>query len=212
MKQSILSKLLGKSSEVTVSDNLNHHSHRYQYEYVAFPGHAAVQPMVFLSPDLEGEELMDFVLTDADKATDWGKQYRREVSMKIYGLKNGQITVIRFPEPQSSPEVHYAVVPIHQELLLNMKHVEDLYDRPFYILAKVVDGWYIGDIRRVSTGKCTDDYITTYHERLDTPDLVKFVEWVLTREGLSNHSSCNSEQENNDPLLSFLVSNILMSQ
>ena len=212
MKQSFLGKFWGKSSKVNVSNDFDTHSRRYQYEYGVFPGYAAIQPIAFLSPELEGNGLMDLMLTDADKATDWGKQYRREVSMKIYGLENGQITVFRFPEPQTSPEVLYAVMPIRHELLLKMKHEEDLHNRPFYILAKVVDGWCIGDIKRVSTGKRTDDYITTYHERLDIPDLVKFVEWVLTREGLSNHSSCNSEQENNDPLLSFLVKNMLMSQ
>ena len=110
------------------------------------------------------------------------------------------------------PEVLYAVVPIHQKLLLNLKHEEDLHDRPFYILAKVVDGWYIGDIRRVSTGKRTHEYITTYYERLDTPDLVKFVEWLLTIEGISNRCSSSSEQDNDDPLLFFLMKNKIISQ
>ena len=57
------------------------------------------------------------------------------------------------------------------------------YPNPYYILAKIVDVWAIGEIK--PHPQKTSDYITTYYKTIDTPDLRQFVEWVMGKEKLS---------------------------
>ena len=104
--------------------------------------------------------------------------------MKIYGLEDGEMIVIRFPEPQGSPELKYAAVFVPQSVLLSMKSLDEINNRTFYIMSRVGNDWYAGDIRAVSVGKDTE-YLTTYHQRMPESDLEGFVQWVINREWVS---------------------------
>ena len=62
---------------------------------------------------------------------------------------------------------------------------QDPYEHPnpYYILARMVDVWAIGEIK--PSPKDSDKYVTTYYELVDSPDLLHFAKWVMKREPLT---------------------------
>lgn len=194
---SIIGKLFGNSQKETNADMRDHHTNRYFYEYKCIPSLAANCPEYFFSPDIETDYDYLKILLQDDFETEWGKQYK--VSMKSYGLENGQLSVLKFPEPQSSPELLYAAV------VGKKRHKGE--ERPkfnVHILAKIADSWFIGEIKPTEIHK-DEEYIVTYHKRLEEPNLAKFIEWVLQREDMpGNYEQLCKKQIDNNPILSYL--------
>lgn len=176
------------------------HSGRFGFEYLILPSAATFAPTQLFSPDNEGSELFDLLFIDDDmRAASWVKEYIKNSSMTIYSVAGGQISMLKFPEPDASPELAYAAVPIADHLLVNMKEEEDIYYRPFYILAKMVDKWCIGEVKY---DKDRDDgfYYVEYYKMVDKADPVEFIKWVMEREGFSK---CD-DVEQDDPVAKFL--------
>lgn len=193
----ILNKLCRKISG-SKTDTINDHERRYLFEYQTLPYYAAFQSMLFFMPDYEGNEFIHIVAPD-EIDTEWGREYFKSVSMKIYALEGGQVTVVQFPDPQGSPELKYAVVVAPESIVETMKCQEDLNHRPFYIMAKTGDDWQWGEVKSVSVGKDTE-YITTYHRHMPEEDMLGFVKWAIDREGIS----CKLENEEiDDPIMLY---------
>ena len=193
----ILNKLYRKISG-SKTDTINDHERRYLFEYQTLPYYAAFQSMLFFMPDYEGNEFIHIVAPD-EIDTEWGREYFKSVSMKIYALEGGQVTVVQFPDPQGSPELKYAVVVAPESIVETMKCQEDLNHRPFYIMAKTGDDWQWGEVKSVSVGKDTE-YITTYHRHMPEEDMLGFVKWAIDREGIS----CKLENEEiDDPIMLY---------
>lgn len=176
------------------------HSRRIELEFVVLPSMAAFYPIQYFSPDFEGKELVE-LLFDSDelKNASWVKEYVENTSMTIYNVCGGQISMLKFPKPEASPELAYAAITLSDHLSLNMKEESDIYYRPFYILAKMVDKWCIGEVKY---DKDRDDgfYYVEYYKMVDKADPVEFIKWVMEREGFSK---CD-DVEQDDPVAKFL--------
>lgn len=61
------------------------------------------------------------------------------------------IAFFSFPDPDASPEIKYGIS------IFNNTHYEPC---PYYVMAKIVDKWAIGEIKPYAD----DQYITTYYE------------------------------------------------
>ena len=86
--------------------------------------------------------------------------------MKIYSVAEGQISLLRFPDPEASPELMYAAIPLHNYQVDTMKDEADLSYLPFYILAKVADKWCIGEVKadkECGKGFFSPVYYTYFH-------------------------------------------------
>lgn len=193
----ILNKLCRKISG-SKTDTINDHERRYLFEYQTLPYYATFQSMLFFMPDYEGNEFMHIVAPD-EIDTEWGREYLKSVSMKIYALEGGQVTVVQFPDPQGSPELKCAVVVAPESIVETMKCQEDLNHRPFYIMAKTGDDWQWGEIKSVTVGKDTE-HITTYHRHMPEEDMLGFIKWVIDREGISYKLE---NEEMDDPLMQY---------
>lgn len=180
------------------TDTLSEHEKRYLYEYRILPSYAAFQAILFFNPEYEGNEFMSIVAPD-EIDTEWGREYFKSVSMKIYTLGGGQMAVIQFPDPQGSPELKCAVVVAKESVFETLKGLEDLNHRPFYIMAKVGDDWQWGEIKSVTVGKDTE-YVTEYYRQMSEEDMLGFIKWVVDREGIAG----KSDDEMNDPIMQYL--------
>lgn len=181
------------------TDTLSEHDKRYLYEYRVLPYYATFQATLFFLPDYEGNEFMRIVAPD-EIDNEWGREYFKGVSMKIYALAGGQLSVIQFPDPYGSPELKCAAVVAPQSIFETMKGQDDLNHRPFYIMDKVGDEWHWGEIKSVTVGKDTE-YITTYHRQMPEEDMPRFVKWVIDREGIDGRLE---DEENDDPIMLYL--------
>lgn len=178
------------------TDTLSEHDKRYLYEYRLLPYYAAFQSILFFLPDYEGNEFMHIVAPD-EIDTEWGREYFKGVSMKIYALAGGQLSVIQFPDPYGSPELKCAVVVAPQSIFETMKGQDNLNHRPFYIMAKTGDNWQWGEIKSVTVGKDTE-YITTYYRLMQEEDMLGFIKWIIDREGIDGRLE---DEENDDPIM-----------
>lgn len=181
------------------TDTLSEHDKRYLYEFRVLPYYATFQATLFFMPDYEGNEFMSIVAPD-EIDTEWGREYLKSVSMKIYALEGGQLSVIQFPDPYGSPELKCAVVVAPESIVETMKCQEDLNHRPFYIMAKIGDYWQWGEIKSVTVGKDAE-YITTYHRHMPEEDMKGFIKWVIDREGISGKLE---NEEMDDPIILYL--------
>lgn len=187
---------LFRKKKKTIS--LEKHNGRFIIEYDILPDIATFAPIQLLSLDNEGGELFDLFIDDDMKAVGWVKEYMRNSTMTIYSVAGGQISMLKFPEPDASPELAYAAVPTADHLLANMKDESDLYYRPFYILAKMVDRWCFGEVKY---NKYSDDgYYTEYYKMVDKADPVQFIEWVMQREAFAKPEDVDPD----DPVADFL--------
>lgn len=175
------------------------HSERYQFEYVTLPSIASFAPLQLFCVDYQGNELLNFLFDKDEKATEWEKMCADNFCMKIYDVVGGQISFLKFPEPENSPELLYAAIPLQNHLTAAMKDESDLYYRPFYILSKIVDKWCIGEI------KCDEStsarfYNPVYYETIDNPNPIEFIKWVMDKEGFSKNDKASK-----DPIEEFLT-------
>lgn len=196
--------LFSKNKKQTLSDadTRDPHIGRYGKEFYCIHSLAAYGATHLFSPDMEGTELIELLLIDEIKDSDWAKQYAKEVIMKIYDFEDGQLSFLKFPEPKSSPEVLYAASVLPTKLALEMKDEEDLYYRPYYILTKIVDMWFIGQIE--PRRDISNEYYTTYHKRMEEPDPIKFIEWILDRENLGKVENIAKS----DPISDYLLNRV----
>lgn len=179
------------------------HSERYNFEYGTLPSIATYAPMHLFSADYEGNELFNLIIDKNAKMTEWGEMCAKNFCMKIYNVVGGQISFLKFPEPKTSPELLYAAVPLPDNLIEKMKDESDLYYRPFYILAKIIDKWYIGEIKcDESTNTNAAFYYPVYYETIDNPNPVEFIKWVMDKEGFSKNENLFK-----DPIEEFLNNN-----
>ena len=112
--------------------SLEKHNVRFNFEYGCLPSAATFAPIQWFSPDNEGGDL--FILDDEMKGVSWVKEYIENTSMTIYNVAGGQISMLKLPTPEASPELAYAAVTVTDQLLTTMKDETDLYYRPFCIL------------------------------------------------------------------------------
>lgn len=175
------------------------HSHRYEMEYMTLPSVAAFAPVQLFSPDNEGSGLIELILDKKLKETGWAKSYAADFCMKIYSVAEGQISLLRFSEPATSPELMYAAVPLHNHMVNTMRSETDLCHLPFYVLARVADKWCIGEIK--ADKACSKGfYYPVYYTMVNLPDPIGFMRWVMEREGFSKNESLSEE----DPVEDFL--------
>lgn len=174
------------------------HSYRCEMEYMTLPSAAAFAPVQLFSPDNEGSKLMELFLDKRLQETNWAKGYVEDFCMKIYSVAEGQISLLRFSDPETSPELMYAAIPLHDHQVDTMKDEADLSYLPFYILAKVADRWCIGEIK--ADKECSKGFFyPVYYTLVDVPDPIEFMRWVMEREGFSK-----SENLSEDPVEDFL--------
>lgn len=191
-----------KKQQLNDVDTTDPHIGRYNFEYGILPSSAAYQPMMIFSPGIEGTECIEMMLGDMMKTSEWAKQYAKEVVHKIYNLNDCTLSLFKFPEPKSSPELIFAASVLPTKLTMEMKEEEDLEYRPYYILAKVVDAWVIGEVQpRRDIG---NDYFTTYYERMVKPNPIQFIEWILNREGLGKGKNLEEIAMKSDPIAKYL--------
>lgn len=175
---SFINKLFGKDKkEVTMP--LEPHAARYMFDFSTMPSVPAYgTSCVFVDGEDNHESFYDCFLKEIEEIP----SIASSVKVKTYKIKEGQLAVFTFPEPEASPEVKYGICVFNvEEAGLNRNPYE--HPNPYYILAKIVDVWAIGEIKPHS--QHPNDYVTTYYKMIDTPDLRQFVEWVMEREELS---------------------------
>lgn len=177
------------------------HSGRFEFEFRVLPSAATFTPFQFFVQDNEGTELVEllFSVYDEMKDGDWKKEYIANTTMNIYDVDGGEISLLKFPEPEGSPELVYAATVLPSHLAESMKEEADIYYRPFYILAKMVDKWCIGEVKYEVKDGNESFYYTEYYKMVDKADPIQFVEWVMAREGLSKRDIVQ-----NDPIEDFL--------
>ena len=177
------------------------HGERYQFEYEMLPSMATFAPMQLFCVDFQGKELLNFILDEEEKKTAWGCLCEKEFCMKIYDVGGGQISMLTFPTPEASPELAYAAISAPNHLIEKYKDESDLYYRPYYILAKVVDKWCLGEIKH-DKGTDKNAYYPVYYQTIEQPDPVVFMKWVMEREGFTK-----IENLSKDPIEDFLTNN-----
>lgn len=102
--------------------------------------------------------------------------------MQTYNVKEGEIVIFTFPDPEDSPEVKYAICIFRSDVADKLYNIYD-YSSPYYILTRMVDVWAIGEIK--PSPKDSNKYVNTYYELVDSPDLLHFAKWVMKRESLT---------------------------
>lgn len=184
--------------------SLDKRSGRFEFEYGTLPSVATFYPIQLFDLGNMESELMEilFSYNDEMKGASWLEEYIANFSMKAYHVGGGQISLLTFAEPEASPELAYAATVLPNHLSESMKEVSDIYYRPFYILAKMVDKWCIGEVK-YAKGNKEDHYYTEYYKMVDKADPIQFIEWVMAREGLSK-TKTNVVQS--DPVEDFLNS------
>ena len=189
-QRNIDGQLLGLSHQLgdTKTDKIcshDHTEHRHHDQYHTDGTDIAVQqngaPFVFVEGEDNHESFYDCFLKEIKDIPSLTSYVR----LKTYGIKEGYLAVFTFPEPEASPEVKYGICVFNMEEAERQKHTpyEPYEHLPYYILAKIVDVWAIGEIK--PHPRQPNDYVTTYYKTIDTPDLRKFVEWVMDKENLS---------------------------
>ena len=183
------------------TNSIDKHGERFEFEYRVLPSVATFSPCQLFTIDHQGSELLNFLFScfDEFKGASWIKEYIANSSMAIYDASEGQISLLKLAEPETSPELAYVATVLPNHLAENMKDEEDIFYRPFYILAKMVDNWCFGEVKYVDN--IGDGiYYTTYYKMTDKADPVQFIEWVMEREGLTK----KSENIMHDPVADFL--------
>ena len=176
----IFNKLFKKQEKTTLP--LDSHVARYVFDFSQMPSVPAYgAPCVFVEGEDNHESFYDCFLKEIKDIP----SLTSSVRLKTYGIKEGYLAVFTFPEPEASPEVKYGICVFNMEEAERQKHTpyEPYEHLPYYILAKIVDVWTIGEIK--PHPRQPNDYVTTYYKTIDTPDLRKFVEWVMDKENLS---------------------------
>lgn len=177
-----LNKLLGKNKKKALLP-LDLHAERYLFDYGSMPSVAAYgSSIVFVDDDDKHELFYDFL-----------KEFKNIPSLatstevKIYKIKDGQIAVFSFPDPEASPEIKYGICVFKTEQGETLHSNPYNHPNPYFILAKIADVWAIGEI--TPSPKESYNYITTYYELMDSPELLHFTKWVMKRESLTLEES-----------------------
>lgn len=172
-----INKLFGKNKKEDTMP-LESHAARFIFDYTWMPHVAGLGTCnVFVDGDDNHELFYDWMKDINDLYS-----FSTSVKLKTYKIKEGQLAVFTFPEPEASPGVKYGicVFNVDEAERLNRNPYEN--PNPYYILAKIVDAWAIGEIK--PHPQKHDEYVTTYYQTIDTPDFRLFVEWVMDREKL----------------------------
>ena len=174
-----INKLFGKNKdEVTMP--LEPHAARYMFDFSTMPSVPAYgTSCVFVEGEDNHETFYECFLKEIKGIP----SLTSSVKVKTYKIKEGQLAVFTFPEPEASPEVKYGICVFNVEEAERLNRNPYEHPNPYYILAKIVDVWAIGEIKPHS--QKPNEYVTTYYKTIDTPDLLQFVKWVMERERLS---------------------------
>ena len=174
-----INELFGKNKdEVTMP--LEPHAARYMFDFSTMPSVPAYgSTCVFVEGEDNHETFYECFLKEIKGIP----SLTSSVKVKTYKIKEGQLAVFTFPEPEASPEVKYGICVFNWEEAERLNRDPYENPNPYYILAKIVDVWAIGEIKPHS--QKPNEYVTTYYKTIDTPDLLQFVKWVMERERLS---------------------------
>ena len=174
-----ISKLFGKNKKEATMP-LEPHAARYMFDFIHMPSVPAYgTSFVFVDGEDNHETFYDSFLKEIEEIP----SIASSVKVKTYRIKEGQLAVFTFPEPEASPEVKYGICVFNIEKAERLNRNPYENPNPYYILAKIVDVWAIGEIK--PHPQQSNDYVTTYYKTIDTPDLHLFVKWVMESEELS---------------------------
>lgn len=172
-------KLFGKNKEEATLP-LEPHAARYMFDFSTMPSVPAYGiSCVFVDGENNYETFYDSFLKEVKDIPSLTSSEK----VRTYKIKEGQLAVFTFPDPEASPEVKYGIC------VFNVAEVERLnrnpyeHPNPYYILAKIVDVWAIGEIK--PHPQQSNEYVTTYYKTMNAPNLRQFVKWVMDREELS---------------------------
>lgn len=172
-----INKLFGKNKEEAAMP-LEPHAARYIFDYTWMPHVAGPGTCnVFVDGDANHELFYNW-MKDINKLY----SFSSSIKLKTYKIKEGLLAVFTFPEPEASPEVKYGICVFNVEEAERLNRNPYEHPNPYYILAKIVDVWSIGEIK--PHPQQSSDYITIYYKTIDTPDLRQFAKWVIEREEL----------------------------
>lgn len=174
-----INKLFGKNKEEATMP-LEPHATRYMFDFSTMPSVPAYgTSCVFVNGEEDHETFYDCFLKGIKDIP----SLTSSVKIRTYKIKEGQLAVFTFPEPEASPEVKYGICVFNLKKAARLHQNPYEHPNPYYILAKIVDVWAIGEIR--PHPQQPNDYVTTYYNTIDTPDLRQFIEWVMDKENLS---------------------------
>lgn len=178
-----INKLFGKRKEVEKEGALmpiNSHEDRYFFDHEDMPSVPAYgTSCIFVDEEVNHETFYDSFLKEVKDIP----SLTSSVKVRTYKIKEGKLAVSTFPDPEASPEVKYGicVFNVAEAERLNRNPYE--HPNPYYILAKIVDVWAIGEIK--PHPQQSNEYVTTYYKTMNAPNLRQFVKWVMDREELS---------------------------
>lgn len=184
-----MNKLFGKNKKKT-SLPLDPHAERYLFEYSQM---ASVSEYGIATIFTRNEELF----YDYLKSIQVAPELVSSLKMQTYNVKEGEIVIFTFPDPEDSPEVKYAICIFRSDVADKLYNIYD-YSSPYYILTRMVDVWAIGEIK--PSPKDSNCHVTTYYKTIDSPDLLQFIKWVMEREKLSADHS----EDIPDPIAEYL--------
>ena len=172
-------KLFGKNKEEATLP-LEPHAARYMFDFSTMPSVPAYgTSCIFGDGEVNHETFYDSFLKEVKDIP----SLTSSVKVRTYKIKEGKLAVFTFPDPEASPEVKYGicVFNVAEAERLNRNPYE--HPNPYYILAKIVDVWAIGEIK--PHPQQSNEYVTTYYKTMNAPNLRQFVKWVMDREELS---------------------------
>ena len=174
-----INKLFGKNKEEATLP-LEPHAARYMFDFSTMPSVPAYgTSCVFVDGEDNHETFNDSFLKEIKGLP----SLTSSVKVRTYKIKEGQLAVFTFPEPEASPEVKYGICVFNLEEAERLNRNPYEHPNPYYILAKIVDVWAIGEIK--PHPQQSSDYVTTYYKTMNAPDLRQFVKWVMDRDELS---------------------------
>lgn len=184
-----MNKLFGKNKK-KASLPLDPHAERYRFEYSQM---ASVSEYGVATIFTRDEELF----YDYLKSIQVAPELVSSLKVQTYNVKEGEIAIFTFPDPENSPEVKYAICVFRADVADKLDNIYD-YSSPYYILTKIVDVWAIGEIKPHSEN--SNCFVTTYYKTIDSPNLLQFIKWVMEREKLS----ADHPEDAPDPIAEYL--------
>lgn len=178
----LFKKIFGKNEKTTPTP-LDPHVERYVFDFEQMPSIATYGISTVFC--FGGDYSMFYTILKNRK---FPPELVSSVKVKNYDIEEGEIALLTYPDPTSSPAVKYAICVFRLDQAENLENSGDdvmSYSSPYYILAKVDNKWAIGEIKPNPQEGNYAPYITTYYKILDIPDPKAFAKWVMEKEGLS---------------------------
>lgn len=166
----LINKLLGKK---TVPEDP--HTRRYEFDFNQMPSVSECG----IATVFKGENALFYSYLRKYKSD---LELISSVRFRTFKVREGKIAILTFPDPIGSPEVKYSICIYRTEEVATFSDIYK-YSSPYYIMAKVLDKWAIGEITPLPGHP--GEFVTTYYKTIDSPNLHMLVDWVMKKEDLS---------------------------